>query len=120
MSDEAQLQKKQRVKLNQPLYAGFSILELSKVLMFSHYYDYLMPKYGPDKCRLLYTDTDSYILEIETNDMHADMLTDSNEYDTSNFPPDHPLYSKKNCKVVDKILIRNGSQVPHVIYRSAI
>jgi hypothetical protein len=104
--------EKQRVKLNQPLYTGFCILELSKVLMFGHYYDYLMPKYGPNKCQLLYTDIDSYILEIETNDLHADMLTDCSEYDTSNFPLDHPLYSKTNCKVVGKFKSETGHKSP--------
>ena len=69
--------QKQMVKLNQPIYTGFAILELSKLLMYQFYYEYLMVRYGHEKCLLLYTDTNSFILEIETNDLYADMLADS-------------------------------------------
>jgi hypothetical protein len=89
-----QLQKQSEIE-STVIHSLKYIFELSKVLMIYHSYDNLTSKYGPDKYRLLYTDTDSYILEIETNDLQADTLADSNEYDTSNFPPDHPLYWKK-------------------------
>jgi len=47
----------QRVTLNKPI-SVFSILEISKLVMYEFYYDYLKPKYF-DRCKFLFTDTDS-------------------------------------------------------------
>ena len=55
--------KKQTVKLNKPIYGGFVVLEISKLLMYQFYYNVLKRKYG-DKIRLLGTDTDSLIVYI--------------------------------------------------------
>lgn len=68
--------------MNKPLYAGFAILELSKLLMFKHYYDHLKPKYG-EKVKLCFTDTDSFLYHVETDDVYQDMLDDKDLYDTS-------------------------------------
>ena len=45
------------------------------------------------RVRLLYTDTDSLILQLFTADLYADMNDTIDLYDTSNYQPDHPLYS---------------------------
>jgi len=50
---------RQRVTLNKPISVGFSILEISKLVMYEFYYDYLKPKYS-DRCKLMFTDTDSH------------------------------------------------------------
>ena len=44
---------------------GLSILELSKILMYEFWYDYLKPKYG-EKVKLCYMDTNSFIVYIKT------------------------------------------------------
>ena len=44
---------RQRVTLNKPISVGFSILEISKLVMYEFYYDYLKPKYS-DRCKLLF------------------------------------------------------------------
>ena len=59
--------KKTRVKLTKPLYLGMSILDISKILMYELWYDYINPKYG-DRAKLCYTDTDSFIIYIKTED----------------------------------------------------
>ena len=51
--------------LNKPVYLGVSILELSKILMYEFWYDYVKPKYGK-KATLCYMDTDSFIVCIKT------------------------------------------------------
>jgi len=84
-----------------PIYSGFAILELSKLIMFDFHYKYIRPKYGK-KARLLFTDTDSLAYEIETNDIYADMAGDSDKFDTSNYPKEHYLYSEKNKQVLGK------------------
>ena len=41
--------KKTRAKMNKSLYLGMSILDISKTLMFSFWYDYFKPKYGDEQ-----------------------------------------------------------------------
>ena len=53
--------KKTKVKMNKPIYLRLSILEISKILMYKFWYDYLKPKYN-DNVRLCYMDTDSFIM----------------------------------------------------------
>ena len=53
--------------LNKPIYAGFSILELSKLLMYKFHYDYVYNKYD---AKLLFTDTDSLVHEINSKDVY--------------------------------------------------
>ena len=48
--------------LNEPIYVGFSVLELSKLLMYEFHYNYFKEKYD---ARLLLTDNDSLVYEIE-------------------------------------------------------
>ena len=90
---------------------GFCILELSKLTMYKFYYDYLKPKYQ-DKCSLLFTDTDSLCCQIETADLYRDMGEAMDNFDTSNFEPDHPLYSKKNQRILGKMKSETGSTPP--------
>ena len=99
-----------KVVLNKPTYVGFSILELSKVLMYSFYYDTLKPRYGQN-VRLCYTDTDSFILRYVTDDLYADMADMADQYDTSNYPEDHPLHSTTNKKVVGKFKDELGGRI---------
>ena len=94
--------KKANLFLNKPIYTGLAVLDLSKLLMYEFYYDKLKPKYG-DNCHLLYTDTDSLILEITTDDVYKDCEPDIDEYDTSEYPKDHFLYNPKNKKVIGKM-----------------
>ena len=51
--------------MNTPIYLGMSILDISKMLMYKFWYDYIKPKYG-DRTKLCYTDTDSVIIHIIT------------------------------------------------------
>ena len=94
--------EKSMVKLYKPIYLGMSILDLSKTLMYKFHYDYMKPKYG-NKLELLFTDTDSPIYEIETDDFYKDITGDVPKcYDTSNYDKDHPsgILTGINKKVV--------------------
>ena len=57
--------KKTKVKMNKPIYLGLSIFEISKILMYEFWYDYMKPKYD-NNVKLCYTDTDSFIMNIKT------------------------------------------------------
>ena len=83
--------KNVEVKMNKPIYLGSSILEISKILMSEFWYDYIKPKYN-DNVRLCYMDTDSFIMNIKTNDFYKDIANDVyNRLDTSNYGVNRPL-----------------------------
>ena len=96
--------KKTEVKIDKPIYLGRASLDLSKALMFEFWYDYLKPMYG-DKIRLCYTDTDSFIMHIKTDDFYQDISVDVDKwFDTSNFNinDNRLLEIGKNKKVLGK------------------
>ena len=74
---------KTKLSLNKPMYTGMTILENTKILMYDFFYDHLKAKYEP-KCELIYTDTDSLILDIQMQDVCKDMEEDIWLCDTSN------------------------------------
>ena len=80
--------KKVKVKMNKPIYLGLSILEISKIIMYEFWYDYMKKKYG-DMVKLCYMDTDSLIMNIKTKDFYKDIGQDVEErLDTSNYDVD--------------------------------
>ena len=87
--------------MNRPSYVGFTILELSKVLMYKFHYEQVKSKYQ-NNAELLFTDTDSLTYIIQTEDLYQDMLENKQEYDFSDYPKTNPLYSEDNKKVVGK------------------
>jgi len=92
--------KKKKVDLDKPLFIGLAVLELSKLLMYEFYYDYFKLKYP--EATVLYTDTDSLIINVPTVDIYKDMESELLHYDTSDYPTDHPLYSTINKKIIGK------------------
>ena len=91
-----------KLKRKKPIYVGFSILEISKILMYNFHYMVMKPKYG-DRLRLIMTDTDSLMYFIMTEDVYADIGEMLDQFDTSNYPRDHPLFSNTNKKVLGKM-----------------
>ena len=82
--------KQTSLTMNKPVYLGMCILDLSKTIMFDFHYNYIKPKYG-NKAKLLFTDTDSLMYEIETEDFFKDIVKDvKNRFDTSDYPENHP------------------------------
>uniref|UniRef100_UPI0035900141 uncharacterized protein n=1 Tax=Myxine glutinosa TaxID=7769 RepID=UPI0035900141 len=101
---------KESIEMNKPIYIGTTILDLSKSLMYDYFYNNLRKKYQND-VNLLYMDTDSFILKINTNDVYSDMKRDINIYDTSNYSPESELFSSKNKKVIGKFKDELGGNV---------
>ncbi|GBN30476.1 hypothetical protein AVEN_138085-1, partial [Araneus ventricosus] len=94
--------------LNYAIEVGFTILELSKVLMYDFHYNIILKKYG-DKARLLFTDTDSLCYEITTGDLDDDLENMKNYFYFPDYPRDHPLYSDVNKKKIGYLNPLSGS-----------
>ena len=90
--------RKTEVKMNKLIYLGQAILDISKILMYEFWYDYIKPKYGDD-ARLCYMDIDSFIINIKTEDFYADIASDVERwFDISNYEKEdkRPLPIGKN------------------------
>ena len=96
--------KKTSLTMNKPVYLGMSILDLSKTVMFDFHYKYIKPKYGK-QAKLLFTDTDSFLYEIQTEDFYKDISGDVwDRFDTSEYKEGHPsgIPTGINKKVLGK------------------
>ena len=94
--------KKTKVKMNKPIYLSMSILDISKMLMYNFWYDYFKSKYG-DKAKRIYTVTNSFIINIVTEDFLEGISNDVEVwYDTSNYDENNkrPLPIGQNKKVI--------------------
>ena len=69
--------------------------------MYEYYYGVLKSKYG-DKIKLAYTDTDSFITHIETDDVFKDFREIGEHIDFSDYPTDHPNHNTENKKKLGK------------------
>ena len=103
--------KKTKVKMNKPIYLGLSILEIIKLLMYEFWYDYMKPKYN-DNVKLCYMDTDSFVINIKTNDFYKDISHDVEcKFDTSNSEVKRPLPIEKNKKVIGLMKDELGGEI---------
>ena len=94
--------KKTKVKMNKPVYLDMSMLDINKTLMYKFWYDCIKPKYE-DRAKLCYTDTDSFIIHIITEDFFADISDDVIKwFDTYNYDENdkRPLPTGKDKKVI--------------------
>ncbi|XP_071652823.1 uncharacterized protein [Temnothorax longispinosus] len=73
------------VRLNKPIYVGMSILEISKTRVYDFHYDYMVPLYR-ERCKIMYTDTNSLIYFLECDDVYKNMKRDIARFDTSGYP----------------------------------
>ena len=89
---------KQKLYMNQPIYVGFPILDLSKYHMYNFHYGFVKNRYGSDS-KLLFTDTDSLCYEITTEDFYRDMYDNKEQFDLSDMKLEQFKHSE-NKKVV--------------------
>ena len=94
--------KKVEAKMNKSIYIDQAILDISKILTYEFWYDYIKPKYK-DKARLSYMDIDSFIINIKTKHFYKDIPNDVEKwFETSNYDKNYkrPLPIGINKKVL--------------------
>jgi hypothetical protein len=101
----------EEVEYNKPSYIGIAILDLSKIYMIDFLYNYIQPKYK-ENYNLTYTDTDSFILYIETEDIYKDMYENKELFDLSDLTIDNNKY---NCQDNKKALGKMKDEVPNSV-----
>ena len=100
--------EKTQILMNNPVYLGLSILDLSKTVMYEFC---VKPKYG-ENAKLCYMDTYSFIVNVKTDDIYKDVAKDiETRFDTSNFEIDRPLPKGKNEKVIGLMKDELGGQI---------
>ena len=102
-NDLAEIRKsKVYLTLNNPAYIRMCILELDKVLIYEFHYDYIKNKYG-DNSTLLFTDTESLMYEIKTEDIFEDFSNNKEMFDFSNYSVKSKFYDGSNKWVIGKM-----------------
>ena len=86
---------KTQCTLNKAMYAGFSVLELSKLRMFEFHYKIMVPTFE-SRIKLCFSDTDSFLYAINTSNLYKELVDIKDEFDFSNYPKNHFLYSDVN------------------------
>ena len=93
-------QIKSVLTLDKPIYVGFSVLELSKLLMYKFHYEYVKNKFDP---RLLFIDTDSLVYDIKGEVVYEKSFQDKELFDFSNYPVNSKYYDPKHNAVLGKM-----------------
>ena len=86
--------------LNRPIYVGFTVLELSKWLMYDFHYNFIKKHFDAE---LLFTDTDSLTYEIKSEDVYEEFFKHKHLFDFSNYPEDSKFFDQANKNVVGKM-----------------
>lgn len=91
---------KTSIQMMKPIFVGMATLDISKTLMYNFRYNNMIPLYG-DSCKLLYTDTDSFIYQVITDrDVYEDMKANISWYDTSDYPDNNQFNIPRVIKKV--------------------
>ena len=86
------------ILMNKPVSFGLLIIEISKIVMYMFWYDYVRSKYR-EKAKLCYMDTDSFIVHKKTEYIFLDNAKDvETRLDTLNYELERPLLKEKNIR----------------------
>ena len=88
--------KQIKIAWDKPTLVGAVVLDLAKEFMFNFHYNVMKKNFD---CTLLYSDTDSFVYEIRTDDFYGDLRKNEQVktlFDFSNMPTSNPLHNKSN------------------------
>ena len=94
--------------LNKPIYVGFTVLDLSKWLMYDFHYNFIKKNFS---AKLLFTDTDSLTYGINSEDIYKDFHKWKDLFDFSNYSKDSTFYDDTNKKVIGKMKDEYGGAI---------
>ena len=101
-----------KVVMNKPVYLGQAILDLIKIVMYEFHYDYMVPKYGLEKLKVCYMDTDSLVYDIKTEHFYEDIADNvPARFDTSGYCSNRPLPVGLNKKVIGLMKDELGGKI---------
>ena len=86
--------------LSKPIYVGFTVLELSKWLMYDFHYKFIKKHFDAE---FLFTDTDSLMYQIKSEDVHEKIFKHKHLFYFSNYPKDLKFFNETNKKVIGKM-----------------
>ena len=89
--------KKTEILMNKPVYLGLSILELSKIVRYEFWYDYVKSKYG-ERAKLCYMDTGC--IRKKQMIFIKKLLNVLTRFETSNFELNSSLSKRKIKSVI--------------------
>ena len=64
--------RKNEIIMNKPVYLGLSILDLSKIVLYEVWYDYVKP--NGQNAKFCYMDKDRFIIHVKTDDIYKDFF----------------------------------------------
>ena len=103
---------KETIKFTKPVYVGFCVLELSKLLMYEWFYDKMQPNFGGDNLELHYLDTDSFTYSFKPiKNLIEDLKHFKEDFDFSDLDPSHELYSEANKKDIGKMKLETAPEL---------
>ena len=91
--------KLKRLELKKPTLIGFCVLEKSKLFMYRHYYDRILPALNGNPCNIVFSDTDSFLIHCQNMSKLDFMRKMAPWSDYSNLPKSHPLHSDLNASI---------------------
>ena len=99
---------KQVLILNEPICVGFTVLDLSKWLLYYFHYNFIKKNFN---AKLLFTDTDSLTYEIKSENVYKEFYKWKDLFDVSNYSKDSKFYDNTNKKVIGKMKDEYGGTV---------
>ena len=99
---------KQVFVLNKPIYVGFTVLDLSKWLMYYFHYDFIKKNFNDES---LFTDTDSLTYEAKSENVYKEFFKWKDLFDFSNYSKDLEFFDDTNKKVIGKMKDEYGGDI---------
>ena len=99
---------KPELMLNKPIYVGFTVLDLSKWMMYDFHYNFVKKNFDAE---LLFTDTDSLIYEIKSENVYEKVFKWKDLFDFSNYSKDSKFFDDANKKVIGKMKDEYGGVI---------
>ena len=94
--------------LNKPIYVGFTVLDLTKLLMYDFHYNFMKKTF---RVKLLFTDIDSLTYEIKSENVYKKFYKWKDLFDFSNYSKDSRFYDYTNKKVIGKMKDEYGGAI---------